>query len=218
VTNTKKDIIMGYAKKKQDSVFEREAKNLLSLKDEFLSKCRKGYRQKGISREDVEDFVQQAFFKVLDAIKERGVSEEGHNLIALLNTTYNRLLINHIKGLKPTKSVIINAEGEARDITEILVCRNNQNPLKSLMIAEMFEVIESVLSDKDEEVKNVWELYFNGYKYRQIADELDMNINTVGSHIKKIKDKVLPIFKEKDLRMIFDDMDMDLGRGVQDDM
>lgn len=209
---------MGYAKKQQDSVFERESKLLLILKDDFLSKCKKGYRQKGILLEDVEDFVQQSYFKVLDAIKERGVSEEDHNLVALLNTTYNRLLINHIKGLKPTKSVMINAEGEAKDITEFLVCRTYQHPLKSLMIAEMFEVIDSVLSDKDEEVKNVWELYFNGYKYREIADELDMNINTVGSHIKKIKDKVLPIFKEKELRMIFDDMDMDLGRGVQDDM
>jgi RNA polymerase sigma factor (sigma-70 family) len=209
---------MGYSKRKQDSIFEREAKNLLSLKDEFLSKCEKGYRQKGILPSDVEDFVQQAFYKVLDAIKQRGVSEEGHNLVALLNTTYNRLLINHVKGLKPSKSVMINAEGEAKDISELLVCRKNQHALKGLMIAEMFEVIESVLSDKDQEVKDVWALYFNGYKYQEISDELNMNINTVGSHIKKIKDKVLMCFKENDLRLIFDDVDLDLGRGVQDDM
>ncbi len=44
----------------------------------------------------------------------------------------------------------------------------------------------------------------------------NMNINTVGSHLKKIKDKVLPIFKEKGL--IFDEMNVDWGRGVQDDI
>ncbi len=206
---------MGYSLKKQPTLFEKEAALLSSMQASFTSKCKRSARQKGISESEVEDLAQLAFCKVLEAIKHRGVADH-HNLEALLNTTYQRIVINHLKGLKPTVSSVVRKDGTEKDLLDD-IAGPNVHPLQALMLAEMFEVIDEVVETRNEEAQNTWQLYAEGDKYIEISEALTVKSGTVGSHIKNVKDRVLPIFKERGMSNVFNLHENGIGKGEQDE-
>lgn len=206
---------MGYSLKKQPTLFEKEAALLSSMQASFTAKCKRSARLKGIAESEAEDLAQNAFCKVLEAIKHRGVAEN-HNLVALLNTAHQRIEINHLKGLKPTVSVVLRKDGTEKDLLDD-IASPNVHPLQALMLAEMFAVIDEVVETRHEEAQNTWQRYAEGDKYMEISEALTVKSGTVGSHIKNIKDRVLPIFKEREMSNIFNLHERGIGKGEQDE-
>ncbi len=205
---------MGYTPKKTQSLFEREAALMSELSAGFIATCMKRAKQQGLTETEAQDLAQDIFCKVLNAIKKNGVSEE-HNLLGFMFFSYHRAVLSKNKAKKVMITHVTNEDGSEEDLINLLVS-NNPNPLRMMMAKEMFDVLKDVLAQESQVVKDTWSLYENEYKYREIAEMLNLNINTVASYIKRVKDKVLPILKEKGLDHLYED-EGTLGKGEQDD-
>jgi DNA-directed RNA polymerase specialized sigma24 family protein len=52
------------------------------------------------------------------------------------------------------------------------------------------EALMTVLENESQVVKDIWALYVEQYKHKEIAEKLNLNLNTVASHIHRLKDKL----------------------------
>jgi DNA-binding CsgD family transcriptional regulator len=59
---------------------------------------------------------------------------------------------------------------------------------------KVYEVLMTVLANESQVVKEIFALHEQKYKYKQIAEKLNLNVNTVASHLKRVRDKVLKNF------------------------
>ncbi len=59
---------------------------------------------------------------------------------------------------------------------------------------KVYEVLMTVLANESQVVKEIFALHEQQYKYKQIAEKLNLNVNTVASHLKRVRDKVLKNF------------------------
>jgi RNA polymerase sigma-70 factor, ECF subfamily len=133
--------------------------------------------------DDAKDLVQETFLR---ALKYSNQYEEESNFKAWTSTIMKNTFINNYRQgirqnlyLDQTKgSILFN---QARSISP-------DDPDSIYSIKEIYQNIE-LLEDK---FRTPFKMHINGYKYREIADELNLNIGTVKSRIfssrKKMKD------------------------------
>ncbi len=53
-----------------------------------------------------------------------------------------------------------------------------------------YEVLMAVLENESQVVKDICALYVEQYKHKEIAEKLNLNLNTVASYIHRLKDKL----------------------------
>lgn len=54
----------------------------------------------------------------------------------------------------------------------------------------------TVLKNESQVVKDICVLYVDQYKYKEIAEKLNLNVNTVASHLRRVKDKLSTFLNE----------------------
>ena len=59
-----------------------------------------------------------------------------------------------------------------------------------------YEVLMTVLKNESQVVKDICVLYVDQYKYKEIAEKLNLNVNTVASHLRRVKDKLSTFLNE----------------------
>ena len=137
------------------------------------------------NKEDALDLIQDTYLK---ALNYRTQFAEYTNLKAWLYTIMKNTFINHYR-----RSV---RENTAFDNTKDLYYLNGANasegitPDSALSAKEIQQSIDTL----DDEYRVPFQMYNDGYKYKEIADELDMKIGTVKSRIffgrKKLMEKI----------------------------
>ncbi len=126
------------------------------------------------NREDANDLVQETYLK---ALTYREKFADYTNLKAWVYTIMKNSFIN-----KYRRSV---RENTTFDNTKDLYYLNNSghtelsNPISEISVAEIQEKID----DLADEFRVPFEMHREGYKYKEIAEELDLNIGTVKSRI-----------------------------------
>ena len=124
--------------------------------------------------DDAKDLLQETFLK---AISYRDKFTENTNLKAWTYTIMKNTFINNYrKSIKAnttfdnTKDLFyLNVNGE----------NNNHNPDSSYSTREIEKKIELL----DDEFKIPFKMHVEGFKYKEIAEELDLKIGTVKSRI-----------------------------------
>ena len=117
------------------------------------------------------DLLQDLFLNVW---KRREELDPGKSFKAYLYSAANNLAINHFKSLK------IRGKYFSENAEEI-EHKSSQNP------AEFHEYLEDVLYGLPQEQKSVFILNkFDGFKYSEIAEMLDISVKTVESRMAKI--------------------------------
>ncbi len=71
--------------------------------------------------------------------------------------------------------------------------------IKNLTMGETLKIFNDVLANESQVVRDVWSLYEQQCAYREIAEILNLDLNIVVCHIKKIKNKLKIVLKEREL-------------------
>jgi len=162
----------------------REFTNLIVAQQSFLSQL--AYKLTR-STEDSADLIQDTMFK---ALKNKDKYQDGTNLKGWLYTIMRNTFINNYRKKKnqntfiddsENKYFINSKEADKESLTDRGVDREF-----------MMRQIESV----DRHYVDTFMMYYNGYKYEEIAEQLQIPLGTVKSRIFLARRKLMDKLKE----------------------
>ncbi|MBS4062290.1 MAG: RNA polymerase sigma factor [Bacteroidetes bacterium] len=139
------------------------------------------------NEDDAKDLLQETFLKAL-IYREKFVNES--NLKAWVYTIMKNIFINNYRRNKKTKTFI--------DQTDNLFHINSGshdtefNPESIIATKELKQGIESL----DKDFRRAFDMYNEGYKYKEIADDLNLTIGTVKSRIFYSRKKLMESLSE----------------------
>lgn len=140
-------------------------------------------------QDDANDLVQETLLKAVTYFKN---FKEGTNLKGWLYTIMKNTFINNYRRLVKTNSFITKEE----DITSanlFVSASKNRGESKFIM-----DDINDALSNLSDEYYIPFTMYFEGYKYHEISDHLNIPIGTVKTRIhvaRKSMKKTLNAYK-----------------------
>lgn len=139
--------------------------------------------------EDANDLVQDTILKAVTYFKN---FKEGTNLKGWLYTIMKNTFINNYRRLVKTNSFI--TKDEAISNSNLLIsASSNQGESKFII-----EDINEALANLSEEYYIPFSLYFEGFKYHEISDHLNIPIGTVKTRIhvaRKLMKRSLSAYK-----------------------
>ena len=139
-------------------------------------------KQLTANEDDAKDLLQETYLKAL-LYRDKFVNDE--NFKAWVYTIMKNIFINNYRRAKRSKTFI--------DQTDNLYYLSNgvesfdTNPESMYRVKELEESIQGI----DKDFRRAFEMYNDGYKYKEITDELNLNIGTVKSRIFYIRKKLM---------------------------
>lgn len=137
------------------------------------------------NHEDAKDLYQETAFR---AMTNRDKFRPGTNLKAWLFTIMKNIFINNYRKKVKRNTIIDTTENNYFLNSGSKVIGNDAS--ENIAMDELSDIIEDV----DESLSKPFMMHYVGYKYQEIADELDLPLGTVKSRIffarKELKDKI----------------------------
>ena len=124
--------------------------------------------------DDAEDLLQDTYLKV---IQNENSYKEDTNLKAWVITIMKNTFINNYR--RKQRSKVFIDQSEDLFYLSNSVSSNEDNADMHLYYTE----INKKIQEKKEEQKKPFEMFIDGYKYQEIADEMNISIGTVKSRI-----------------------------------
>ncbi|MBK8555421.1 MAG: RNA polymerase sigma factor [Lewinellaceae bacterium] len=136
--------------------------------------------------EDAKDLYQETAFR---ALSNRDKFQPGTNFKAWIFTIMKNIFINNYR-----KKVKANTILDTTDNQFYLNSGAHATP-NSAEGGIMMKELDIMLESLDDSIKIPFLMHFEGFKYQEIADELDLPLGTVKSRIffarKELKEKIL---------------------------
>ncbi len=126
------------------------------------------------SREESEDLVQETFCRAL-ANQEK--FREGTNIKGWLFTIMRNIFINNYRKNKKGYTIIDTSENQYLLESNSRVERNGS---EGIFITE---AINKALKEINEDFTEPFMMYFNGFQYTEIAEQLNLPLGTIKSRI-----------------------------------
>lgn len=126
------------------------------------------------NEEDAKDLYQETAFR---AITNQEKFNPGTNLKAWLFTIMKNIFINNYRK-KSKKKTIIDSTDNLYFINSGSVLISNEAGGNILM-----KELKRMISSLDDSIKIPFELHYEGFKYQEIADQLELPLGTVKSRI-----------------------------------
>jgi RNA polymerase sigma-70 factor (ECF subfamily) len=137
------------------------------------------------NEDDAQDLLQETFLKAL-TFKDKFV--ESTNLKAWLFTIMKNIFINNYRRNVRARTII-----DTTDNLYHLNSSTNQAPITPDSSMSEKEILEEINNLSDDQ-RIPFEMHTQGFKYKEIAEELDISIGTVKSRIfftrKKLMDSL----------------------------
>lgn len=140
------------------------------------------------NRDDADDLVQETLLK---AFTYKSKFVEHTNLKAWLYTIMKNIFINNYRKVTKVKT-ILDGSKELYHIN-IPETKKSYDPDSRLNYKEMITLMKS-LSD---EYRIPLTMYFEGYKYKEIAEEMNLPIGTIKSRIFLARKQMMELVSEK---------------------
>ncbi|MCW3084873.1 MAG: sigW 5 [Bacteroidetes bacterium] len=140
-----------------------------------------------LNGEEAQDLVQDTYVK---AISYRDKFMDATNLKAWLYTIMKNTFINNYRRSIKTRQIIQQTD----DLSLVKPVSGTNGPSAESQINE--KQITSAINALDDDYKIPFVRYFDGYKYKEIADELDLPIGTVKSRIFLARKKLMLDLKD----------------------
>ncbi len=135
--------------------------------------------------EDAKDLCQETAYR---ALSNRDKFQTGTNFKAWLITIMKNIFINNYR--RKVKGGIINDNSENQYYLNSL----NNSILNSAESNIMMKELNELVSSLDDSLRIPFVRYYHGFKYQEIADELNLPLGTVKSRIffarKSLKSKI----------------------------
>lgn len=138
-------------------------------------------------REEAKDLIQDTYLK---ALSNRDKFAEDTNLKAWAYTIMRNTFINNYRRHQKANTIIDSTE----DLFYLNISRKSDFPAPDSIIHE--KEIRRQLSRLDEDQRTPFEMHNDGYKYKEIADQLNISIGTVKSRIFFTRRKLMDSLRE----------------------
>lgn len=142
--------------------------------------------------QDAEDLFQET---ALRALKNKDKFRPGTNFKAWSFTIMKNIFINNYRK-KMKKNTIIDGTDNMYFINSGAIVKNDAE--SNILMKELFEMIENL----EDALKIPFQLHFEGFKYQEIADQLELPLGTVKSRIffarKLLKQKINHLYGDID--------------------
>ncbi len=122
------------------------------------------------SSDEAEDVIQDVWLKVWN---KKPVFDNKHKLKAYLYQSIRNTALNQIRNN--------NKQGEYQ--AGLLVEEYEEDISSKIIEAEIYSLINQTFSQLSDATKRVYIEKLNGKKYKEIAEDLDISVNTVKKHI-----------------------------------
>ena len=139
------------------------------------------------NEDDAKDLTQETFLKAL-VYREKYVNH--NNFKAWVYTIMKNIFINNYRRQKKTKTII--------DKTEDLYYLNISNSNSDTDPESMYYAseLEHGIKQLDADFRKAFDMYNDGYKYKEIAETLKLTIGTVKSRIFYSRKKLMEQLSE----------------------
>lgn len=124
--------------------------------------------------EDANDLVQETHYR---ALSNHDKFAEGTNIKAWLFTIMKNIFINNYRRKSRRKTVLDNTEDQFVLNSAPSVAGNNA--ISNLTMAD----IEGAIDRLDDQYRKPFMMHYVGYKYQEIADDMELPLGTVKSRI-----------------------------------
>ncbi len=135
--------------------------------------------------EDAKDLFQETSFR---AITNRDKFQSGTNFKAWLFTIMKNIFINNYRK-KVKSNTIMDGTDNQYFINSVTVSTPNRAE-SDIMMQELTKMVDNL----DESIQVPFVMHYQGFKYQEIADDLQLPLGTVKSRIffarKELKDKI----------------------------
>ena len=122
--------------------------------------------------DDANDLVQETYLKVLSSEDKY---EDNTNLKAWMMTIMRNTFINEYRKRKRTNELV----NDNLDFQRTHTLQSSQKADMHYHVKEINKHINNI----DDEQRIPFEMYLDGYKYKEIADEMEISLGTVKSRI-----------------------------------
>ncbi len=140
-----------------------------------------------LNSEEAQDLVQETFLK---ALKYRDKFADASNLKAWLYTIMKNTFINTYRRSIKTRQIITHTE----DLSVVKQLNGSNSPDANSQIN--LKHITKAIDALEDEYKIPFTRYNDGFKYKEIADELELPIGTVKSRIFLARKRLMQELKE----------------------
>ena len=137
--------------------------------------------------EEAQDLVQETFLK---ALKYRDKFADASNLKAWLYTIMKNTFINTYRRSIKTRQII--SQTEDLSLVKPLNGSNSPDANSQINLKHITKAIDAL----EDEYKIPFTRYNDGFKYKEIADELELPIGTVKSRIFLARKRLMQELKE----------------------
>lgn len=127
------------------------------------------------SSPDADDLLQETYLRALDN-KDMFMSSEKNNLKGWTYTIMKNIFINHYRRIK-------NLKGKIKDISIAGTVQVEDSTYPNVYSMLQMKDMNVAISHLDSNQKRPLIMHLSGYKYKEIANELGVNIGTVKSRI-----------------------------------
>ena len=139
------------------------------------------------NREEAKDLVQDTYLK---ALANRDKFAGDTNLKAWTYTIMKNTFINNYRRTQKANTIIDSTE----DLFYLNISRKSDFPSPESHISE--KELRKSISKLDSDQRTPFEMHHNGYKYKEIADALNISIGTVKSRIFFTRRKLMDNLRE----------------------
>ncbi len=140
-----------------------------------------------LNNEEAQDLVQDTYLK---AIKYRDKFADATNLKAWLYTIMKNTFINTYRRSIKTRQIIQQTD----DLSTVKPLAGANSPSAESQLHE--KQIAKAIDGLEEDYRIPFTKYFDGFKYKEIADELNLPIGTVKSRIFLARKKLMVDLKD----------------------
>jgi RNA polymerase sigma-70 factor (ECF subfamily) len=138
-------------------------------------------------REEAQDLLQDTFMKAL-LYKDKFV--QSTNLKAWLYMIMKNTFINAYRRSVKTREIM----SRSKDVSSLGITKNNQKNTAEAAIEH--KEINHAIDTLEDEYKVPFKRFYDGFKYKEIAEELDLPIGTVKSRIFIARKKLMEELKD----------------------
>ena len=147
-----------------------------------------GYaRQLTGNPDDAKDLTQETFLKAL-IHREKFVNQ--NNFKAWLYTIMKNIFINNYRRIKKENTII----DQTDDLYYLNISNSNSDTDPESMLNA--KELENGINSLDADFRKPFDMYNDGFKYKEIADALNLTIGTVKSRIFYSRKKLMENMKE----------------------
>ncbi len=126
--------------------------------------------------DDANDIFQETFVKVISSLRENRYNEKGKFIGWVMRIAHN-LIIDHFR--KDNKNQVIPGENEEYNLFNVIRFSDTKNVENKIIDTQIRNKVKSLIDLLPEEQKEIVILrHFVGMNFKEIAEELDISINT----------------------------------------